>query len=38
MRRHYDAGYAFAYAKYPIDKNKIKFRGATTEPCPKELI
>jgi len=38
LRRFYDAGYAFSYAKFPLPDKKKEFRGATTEPCPENLI
>jgi hypothetical protein len=38
LRRFYSAGYAFSYGKYPMPENKKKFKGATTEMCPDNLI
>jgi hypothetical protein len=38
LRRFYKAGFAFSYSKFPMPANKQKFRGATTECCPENLI
>jgi len=37
LRRHYTAGFAFSYAKFPLPDKRTPYRGATTESCPKEL-
>ncbi len=33
FRRYFKEGFAFSYAKFPMDSNKLKYRGATTENC-----